>query len=50
MRPQIGQIDETVDFAKQVTGRDVPLKAKAVEQRLLHHPPLTHHRLSPDSL
>ena len=44
MRPQTGQIDEPVDLAKQVTVRDVPLKAKALEQRLLHHPPLTHHR------
>jgi hypothetical protein len=24
--------------------RDMPLKAEAVEQRLLHHPPLAHHR------
>jgi hypothetical protein len=23
---------------------DVPLEAEAVEQRLLHHPPLAHHR------
>jgi hypothetical protein len=22
---------------------DMPLKAEAVEQRLLHHPPLAHH-------
>jgi hypothetical protein len=24
--------------------RDMPLEAEAVEQRLLHHPPLAHHR------
>jgi hypothetical protein len=27
-----------------VTVGDVPLKAEAVEQRLLHHPPFAHHR------
>jgi hypothetical protein len=30
-----------------VTVRDMPLKAEAVEQRLLHHPPLAHHRQNP---
>jgi hypothetical protein len=44
MRPNLGQVDETVDLAKQVTVRDTPLEAEAVEQRLLHHPPLAHHR------
>jgi hypothetical protein len=27
-----------------VTVRDMPLKAEAVQQRLLHHPPFAHHR------
>jgi hypothetical protein len=27
-----------------VIGRDMPLDAEAVEQRLLHPPPLAHHR------
>jgi hypothetical protein len=44
MRPNLGQVDETADLAQQVIVRDAPLKAEAVEQRLLHHPPLAHHR------
>ena len=44
MRPNLRQVDEPVDLAQQVIVRDVPLKAEAVEQRLLHHPPLAHHR------
>src|SRR5277367_5446465 len=47
MRPQIRQVDETVDLAKHVIVRDMPLEAEAVEQRLLHHPPLAHHHESP---
>jgi hypothetical protein len=43
MRPNLGQVDEPIDLAKQVTVRDMPLKAEAVEQRLLHHPPFAHH-------
>jgi hypothetical protein len=30
-----------------VIARDMTLKAEAVEQRLLHHPPLAHHGVSP---
>src|SRR5277367_3484704 len=30
-----------------MTVRDMPLEAEAVEQRLLHHPPLAHHHESP---
>src|SRR5208282_4110787 len=44
MRPQIRQVDKTVDLAKHVRVGDVPLEAEAVKQRLLHHPPLAHHR------
>ena len=44
MCPNLGQVDEPIDLAKQVTVRDMPLKAEAVEQRLLHHPPFPHHR------
>ena len=44
MRPQSRKINEAVDLAKKVIGRDMPLEAEAVEQRLLHHPPLAHHR------
>jgi hypothetical protein len=46
VRPQAGQIDEAVDLAQQVIVRDMLLEAEAVERRLLHHPPLTHHRPS----
>ena len=44
MRPNLGQVDETVDLAQQMIVRDMPLKAEAVEQRLLHHPPFAHHQ------
>jgi hypothetical protein len=44
MRPQSREIDKTVDLAKQVIVGDMPLKAEAVEQRLLHHSPLAYHR------
>src|SRR3984957_13299405 len=44
MRSNLGQVDEPVDLAQQMTIGDVPLEAEAVEQRLLHHPPLAHHR------
>jgi hypothetical protein len=44
VRPQIRQVNETVDLAKHVIVGDVPLEAEAVKQRLLHHPPLAHHR------
>jgi hypothetical protein len=47
VRPQAGQIDKTVDLAKQVIVGDMPLNAKAVEQRLLHHSPFAHHDASP---
>jgi hypothetical protein len=33
-----------IAIPKKVIGRDMPLEAEAVEQRLLHHPPLAHHR------
>ena len=47
MCPNLGQVDEPIDLAKQMTVRDMPLKAEAVEQRLLHHRPLAHHLQSP---
>jgi hypothetical protein len=47
MRPNLRQIDEEVDLAQEVIARDMTLKAKAVEQRLLHHQPLAHHAVSP---
>jgi hypothetical protein len=40
-----GQIGKPVDLAKQVIVGDMPLNAEAVEQRLLHHPPLAHEAL-----
>jgi CubicO group peptidase (beta-lactamase class C family) len=40
-----GQIGKPVDLAKQVIVGDMPLNAEAVEQRLLHHPPLAHEML-----
>ena len=39
-----GQIDEPVDRTQQVIARHMILDAEAVEQRLLHHRPLAHHR------
>jgi hypothetical protein len=44
MRPNSGQVDETVDPAQHVIVRDVPVQTEAVEQRLLHHTPFAHHR------
>jgi hypothetical protein len=47
MRPNLRQIDEAVDLAQEVIVRDMTLNAEAVEQRLLHHPPLAHHGVRP---
>jgi DNA-binding NtrC family response regulator len=47
MRPNLRQIDEAVDLAQEVVVRDMPLKAEAVQPRLLHHPPFAHHDMSP---
>jgi hypothetical protein len=44
MRPNLGQVDETIDLAQQVIVWDAPLQTEAVKQRLLHHPPFAHHR------
>ena len=44
MRAEARQINEAINRPKQVIGRDVPLDAKLVEQRFLHHRPFTHHR------
>src|ERR1700722_19406185 len=44
MRPNLGQVDEPVDLAQQMVVGDMPLKTEAVKERLLHHPPLAHHR------
>ena len=46
VRADAGQVDEPVDRAQQVIGRHVPFEAELVEQRLLHHRPLAHHRLN----
>jgi hypothetical protein len=43
MRPQAGEVDETVDRTQEVVGRDVTIDAELVEQRFLHHGPLAHH-------
>lgn len=45
--PDAGQIDEPVDRTQHVIRRYMPLQAEAVEQRLLHHRPLAHHRPNP---
>ena len=37
MPPDLRKVDKTVDLAKQVIVRNMPLEAEAVEQRLLHH-------------
>src|SRR6202046_127449 len=44
MRPNLRKVDEPGDLAQQVIVGDMPLEAEAVEQRLLHHAPLAHHR------
>lgn len=41
---QAGQVNEAVDRAQQMIGRNVTLDAELIEQRLLHHRPLAHHR------
>jgi hypothetical protein len=47
MRPNLRQIDDAIDLAQEVVFRDMTLKVEAIEQRLLHHPPLAHHGVSP---
>jgi hypothetical protein len=44
MRPNLRQIDEAVNLLQEVIVRDMTLKAEAVGQCLLHHPPFAHHR------
>ncbi len=44
VRPNLRQVDEPIDLAQQMIVRHMPLKTEAVEQRLLHYPPLAHHR------
>ncbi len=44
------QVHEAVNRTKHVVRRDVPLQVEAVEQRLLRHRPLAHHRLVSASL
>jgi hypothetical protein len=46
MPPNLQQIDEAIDLAQEVIAWDMTLKAQAVEQRLLHHPPLAHQGVS----
>ncbi|MER9128087.1 hypothetical protein NKH81_34840 [Mesorhizobium sp. M0959] len=46
MPADAGQIDEVVDRSEQVIRRHMPLQAEAVEQLLLHHTLLAHHRLN----
>src|SRR5215208_2189858 len=41
---QTRQVYEPIDRTKQVIRWHVSLKAKAIEQRLLHHGPLAHHQ------
>src|ERR1019366_7458054 len=47
MGPNARQIDEPCDLAQYAIARDVAFQTEAVKQRLLHHGPLAHHRLSP---
>jgi hypothetical protein len=46
MRADTGQVDEPINRTKQVISRHVALQAELVEQRLLHHRSLAHHRLN----
>ena len=40
-----GQVNKTIDRAQQMIHRHMLLKTEAVEERLLHHSALTHHRV-----
>ncbi len=44
LRADIRQVDEPVDRTKQMIRRHMPFQAEVVEQRLLRHRPLAHHR------
>ena len=44
MRADLGEIDEPVDGADPMISRHMALQAELVEQRLLRHLPLAHHR------
>ena len=43
-----GEIHEPVDRAQHMLRRYVSLKVEAIEQGVLRHRPLAHHRLSPE--
>ena len=47
MGADLFQVHEPVDGAKQVAGRNVPLKRELIEERALLDLALAHHRLSP---
>jgi len=44
MRADLREIDEPVDGSRPMIGRHVTLQAELVEQRILRHLPLAHHR------
>jgi hypothetical protein len=46
MLAEVGEINEVVDSPQEMIIGNMALKAEAVEQRLLHHRPLAHHRLA----
>jgi hypothetical protein len=43
MTPDIGQLDEAIDCAEEMTGGDMILKAEPDEKCLLPNGPLAHH-------
>jgi len=47
MRPNLCEIDETVDLAQEMIAGNMALQAEAVEQHLLHRTLLAHHGVSP---
>jgi hypothetical protein len=46
MLAQLGAVDEAINAAQQVIGRNMVLKPERVEQALLHHETLAHHARS----
>jgi hypothetical protein len=47
---QARQVHEPVDRPQQMIGRNVPIQAELVEQGLLRHSALAHHRLASFSM
>jgi hypothetical protein len=46
MPPQPIEVEEAVDGTQHVIGGNVVVQSELIEQALLHHHPIAHHRLS----